>query len=105
MLEGVVAFAKENPGSSIQKVVIMLYQEEHIDSFVARAVTCLSDTTIKEQRFDRHIARKVAAVESEMDVVVARPSRRPSVLSRTTTILEAIRVKEGSLREQEVCMA
>ena len=102
MLEGIVAFAKENPGSSIQKVIIMLYQEEHIDSFVARAVTCLSDTTIKDQRFERHTARKVAAVGSEED---AKPSRRPSVLSRTTTIFKAIRVKEGSLREQEVCMA
>ena len=105
MLEGVVAFAKENPGSSIHKVIIMLYQEEHIDSFVTRAVTCLSDTTIKDQRFDRHTARKVAAVGCEEDVAIARPSRRPSVLSRTTTIFEAIRVKEGSLREQEVCMA
>lgn len=105
MIEGIVAFAKENPASSIQKVIIMLHQEEHIDSFVARAVACLSDTTFKNQRFKRHTARKVAAVGNEEDAEVAKPSRRPSVLSQTITMFKAIRVKKGNLREQEVCMA
>ena len=103
MLDGIVAFAKENP-SSIEKVTIMLYQEEHIDPFVARAVTSLCDVMIKDHRFKKYAARRVAAAGNEEDVV-PKPSRHLSVVSRSAALFRAICVKKGSLREQKVCLA
>ena len=105
MLDGIVQFARKNPRSSIEKVTIMLYQEEHIEPFVAKAATSLRDIMIKDQRFRNYTPRKVAAAGNKGDAEVAKLPRRPSEVSRTATILKAIDVKKGSLREQEVSMA
>ena len=102
MIDGIVAFARENPRSSVKKVTIMLYQEEHIDPFVAKAAAHLYDVRIKDQRFKKHASRRNAAARNKGDAAVPKPHRSHTALQRAAEIFRSVRVIKGTLTEQKV---